>query len=442
MAWYKGSVFYEIFPLSFQDSNSDSLGDLSGLNSRIDYLKKLGVAGVRLNSIFPSENYPHHLQNVTSLLEIYSNLGTPHNLATVVRSLHDKNMTLILDLPIHPYLSQLDSVDVEFSEEMNSLEDGSLRIARSVQYKNRVLEALRQWTNYDVDGFYIKGLEHFSTDPYLVANIKAWKKLIGSNRVIIISNEALEQLDDVLTQTLLKHVDLVDVFVSITNGSQETAKQIKSVLEGPLRSGDGPYVHWSLGGVSERRISSGLTPNTTLAATLMSLMLPGTPSIFYGDEISLGESHDPFGDHAETKHLHNLPAMAWNTVPQFTRPDTLPWLPNGSSVSFNNFDLIADMIALRELSPSIFQNAVRRHNKIKQNTSVKRNGDLLILERWYPRRNSFVSIMNFSEKTITLDLSHLYYSGEIMVGKLKHQRVFFNKFEIGPIETLIIKLDK
>lgn len=433
-----------MFPLSFQDSNGDGLGDLQGINNRIDYLKKLGVAGVRLNSIFPSENYPHHLQNVSSLVEIDTILGKPEDLAAVAKTLHDKNMSLLLDLPISPYLSQLDSVDVDFNEEMNSVDDGSLRVARSPQYKNRVLEALRQWSNHGVDGFYVKGLEKFNNDPYLVANIKAWKKLLGPNRIIIINNEALEQLDDSLTQTLLKHVDLVDVFISVTNGTDQIAKQIKRVLGSSLRPGDGPYIQWSIGGVSEHRISYGLTPNATLAATLMSLMLPGTPSVFYGDEIALSETHDPFGDHIETKHLHHLSPMAWNTVPQFTRPDSLPWMPHGASVSYKNFDVIKDMINLRELSPSVYQNAIRRNGEIKQNISVKftKITDLLVLERWYPRRNTFVSISNFSDKTVKLDLSHFFYSGEIMVGKLKHNRVFFNEFEIGPIQTLIIKLDK
>ena len=40
--WWNNSVVYQIYPKSFQDSNGDGVGDLQGIISRLDYLKKLG----------------------------------------------------------------------------------------------------------------------------------------------------------------------------------------------------------------------------------------------------------------------------------------------------------------------------------------------------------------------------------------------------------------
>lgn len=419
-AWYKGSVFYEISPLNFQDSNGDGFGDLQGLNNRIDNLSKLGVVGIRLNSIFPSNNH------VTSLLEIDRVHGDLHNLTPIIRSLHDNNMSLILDLPIYPYLNQLEAIDTEFNEDISKdstqSEDGSLRIARSLQYKNTVLEAMRQWINHGVDGFYVKGLEHFQNDPLLLENVRAWKKLLGPNRIIIISNDVIIQSDGNTAKNLLTHVDLVDVVVNIAYDIENIAKQINSSLEGVLQPVNGPYIQWSLINASER--------NATIAATFMSLMLPGTPSIVHDDEIILGQAKHQFSHRPDAKPSHQMSPMTWNTVPQYTMPVS----------TTNNF--IANMIQLRDISPSIYQNVFRRHGEIKPNTSIKFVNGLLILERWYPRRNSFVSISNFSDRNITTDLSAMYYSGEVMVGNFKHKRIFFNKFEIGPIETLIVKLDK
>jgi len=34
-------VFYEIYPRSFADSNNDGIGDLKGIDSKLDYLKDL-----------------------------------------------------------------------------------------------------------------------------------------------------------------------------------------------------------------------------------------------------------------------------------------------------------------------------------------------------------------------------------------------------------------
>ncbi len=47
--WWKSAEFYELDPLSFQDSNGDGFGDLNGIASRLDYLKGLGVDAVVLS---------------------------------------------------------------------------------------------------------------------------------------------------------------------------------------------------------------------------------------------------------------------------------------------------------------------------------------------------------------------------------------------------------
>jgi len=41
--WYRGSVLYQIYPLSFQDSDGDGRGDLQGILSRLDHLKMSSV---------------------------------------------------------------------------------------------------------------------------------------------------------------------------------------------------------------------------------------------------------------------------------------------------------------------------------------------------------------------------------------------------------------
>jgi glycosidase len=52
------AVIYEIAAISFQDSNGDGYGDLSGLLQRIDYLKRLGVGAVWLTPICAAVGSP------------------------------------------------------------------------------------------------------------------------------------------------------------------------------------------------------------------------------------------------------------------------------------------------------------------------------------------------------------------------------------------------
>lgn len=437
-AWYKGSVFYEIFPASFQDYNDDGIGDLMGLSTRIGYLHSLGIAVVRLNSIFPSKHYPDHFQNVTTLMDIDDVLGGKKELKIVIDSLHAKNMSLVLDLPIYPLIRELN----EPRNNTGGNKTLSLHSNEQDDDFDMITNAIQLWIGLGVDGFYIKGLENYYDDPFLIQNVELWKKTVGTNRVLMVNKKLFDRVEPKIAKELLQWIDLVDVYLDISQGSQKVAEEVKNIIQGILEPGDGPYIQWSLSGVSERR-TSGMSPNATLAAILMELMLPGSPSIFYGNEIALQESHDPLNEHSDTKHLHHLSTMEWNTSHQFTNRKTLPWLPRGAAVSFDHIDFVADMISLRESSPSIYQNVIRKTSKPERNTSVKfSRNDLLILERWYPRRRSFVSITNFSNRKLSLDLSAMFYSGEIVIGKSKGQRVLFAEFEIGPIETIIIRLDK
>lgn len=50
--WWNNSVVYQIYPKSFQYSNGDGVGDLRGIINRLDYLQKLGVDVIWLNSIW------------------------------------------------------------------------------------------------------------------------------------------------------------------------------------------------------------------------------------------------------------------------------------------------------------------------------------------------------------------------------------------------------
>ena len=52
--WWKSAVIYQIYPISFSDSNGDGIGDLQGIRGRLDYLKDLGVDVIWLCPIYRS----------------------------------------------------------------------------------------------------------------------------------------------------------------------------------------------------------------------------------------------------------------------------------------------------------------------------------------------------------------------------------------------------
>ena len=53
-SWLSNSIFYQIFPASFRDSNNDGIGDINGIIQKLDYVKNLGFNALWINPFFVS----------------------------------------------------------------------------------------------------------------------------------------------------------------------------------------------------------------------------------------------------------------------------------------------------------------------------------------------------------------------------------------------------
>ena len=111
-------LYYQIFVGSFSDSNGDGIGDLRGIINRFDYLndgdpnsgKSLGIEGIWLNPIFASPTY--HKYDATDYYAIDPKFGTEADLRELIALCHSRNVQIILDLVInhtskqHPWFTQ------------------------------------------------------------------------------------------------------------------------------------------------------------------------------------------------------------------------------------------------------------------------------------------------------------------------------------------------
>lgn len=98
-AWPGHGITYEIFVQSFYDSDGDSIGDINGMTSKMDYLQDLGVEAVWLMPIMPSPSY--HKYDVTDYKGIHPDYGTMEDFKTFVKRAHEHDIKVVIDLIIN-----------------------------------------------------------------------------------------------------------------------------------------------------------------------------------------------------------------------------------------------------------------------------------------------------------------------------------------------------
>lgn len=99
LEWARGAVFYEVFVRSFADSNGDGVGDFNGLTSKLDYLKGLGVDALWLMPMFESPSY--HGYDVVDYEKVDSEYGTQEDFDRLVREAHQRGIRIVVDFVLN-----------------------------------------------------------------------------------------------------------------------------------------------------------------------------------------------------------------------------------------------------------------------------------------------------------------------------------------------------
>lgn len=100
----KYRTFYEIFVYSFWDSDGDGVGDLAGVEQKLDYLNDadsatdddLGITGIWLMPIMPSPTY--HKYDVTDYMAVDPVYGTLEDFERLASSCRERDINVIIDL--------------------------------------------------------------------------------------------------------------------------------------------------------------------------------------------------------------------------------------------------------------------------------------------------------------------------------------------------------
>ncbi|MGL4293870.1 MAG: alpha-amylase family glycosyl hydrolase [Bacteroidales bacterium] len=96
-SWLDKAVFYQVYPSSFKDSNNDGIGDIKGIESKLDYIKSIGINTIWINPVFCSEFFDGGY-DVTDFYKVDPRYGTNTDLVELINKVHEKKMRICMDL--------------------------------------------------------------------------------------------------------------------------------------------------------------------------------------------------------------------------------------------------------------------------------------------------------------------------------------------------------
>jgi len=412
--WWQGKVFYEIFPSSFHDSNADGIGDLKGLTMKLDYLKNdLNVDAVKLNSIFEASSYPDHYLDIINATKVDPVLGDLRDFQDLIANVVKRNMSLILDI----HVDRLPGLSGSFAEEDNVI----------------VQRTLTFWLRQGVHGFFLKGLDRFKHEADIWKAVAQWKKLAGKHkkeRILIVSSDFLSEYSKIhpahSTSQLRDQFNLVEHYLRIDQ-INDIAHQIAEGLrwDDDLMS---PWILWSLGNVEKTRLINLVNINaagkshcdSNLGALMLAMNLPGSVSLYQGDEMSASSSS----------------MMEFN--------EKMIICSNSSIAAFGNLSTIrkdAVPLYLNVLTKFDAKGIVESRNF---NYKLSRMDSTIIVERFYPRRHRYLLILNLSASNVTHDFSSVYFGGRTLISSSgeKNGYIELRILNLQPAEGLLLQLDR
>jgi glycosidase len=342
---WKTGAFMQIFVRSYQDSDGDGVGDLRGLVRRLDYLRDLGVRGLWLMPIGPSQDRDHGYA-VTHYRDIEPQYGTLADFDELLREAHARGIGVIADYVInhsaaqhplfahsrssatHPYRDWYLWQDNKpggwniygsdpwrsngsvgspgagwyFAAFWDQMPDFNLRNAAVIGWHH---DNLRFWLNRGVDGFRFDAVGHlvengssaWNNQPQNLPILRDARSLIDgyAKRFLV-----CEGPDAPLTYTdACGSAFAFGHHARILEAARGNPTAIRAVADhfvtAPLSMATMLANHDSFAGQRVFDQLGGNLAQYKLAAAT-TLLMPGTPFIYYGEEIGLAGAAGLSGD--------------------------------------------------------------------------------------------------------------------------------------------------
>jgi alpha-glucosidase len=373
--WWQDAVVYQVYPRSFQDSDGDGVGDLRGIESRLDHLAWLGVDALWLSPIYPSPMYDFGY-DVADYKGVDPVFGTLDDFDGLIAAARERGLRVLLDLvPCHtsiehPWFSEHPDWYIWADEPNNwmSAFGGSAWTKLNGRYylhsfypeqpdldwRNPEVIAAMQgalgfWIDRGAAGYRVDAIDRLLKDPKLrddppatepfglpVSDEEA-KRSLAYSRNAPDTPKALarirEAVDDHLLvgevylpsakwQPYLEHLDVAFAFELLL--ARWDASVMHRAIEATTRR---PGAAWVLSNHDFGRLVTRFGAENARSAALMLLTLPGPAFLYQGDEIGLGDGQggERVYDRAGRDRFRH--PMQWDASPTGGFTTGEPWLP-------------------------------------------------------------------------------------------------------------------
>ncbi len=387
-------VKYEIFVMSFADGDGNGKGDFKGLTSKLDYLKDLGINGIWLMPIMPSDTY--HKYHVIDYKNIDPDYGTLADFKIFVDEAHERGIKVITDFVInhtgnlHPWFleaqkgkdnpyrdyyvwAKKDSIRNQIFKKAVSFDSDNIRKWHPVngdtlsehyygyfnglcpdlnldnpKVKEEILDIARFWLNdVKVDGFRMDAARHIFMDERAKDNHDFWvwfqEEMEKIKPDVYLVGEVWSDAKTVAPYLKglpsLFNFDLGYAITNVANSQRDTIGLVKTYkdISDYYKSITSEYLDATfVKNHDQTRLLTELKGDQNKARMAASLLLtlPGTPYLYYGEEIGmLGDKlktyEDFFGPDAYVREPfiwdmdQNDPAQTAWEKPEFSTDETV-----------------------------------------------------------------------------------------------------------------------
>ncbi|MCX8056150.1 MAG: alpha-amylase family glycosyl hydrolase [Ignavibacteria bacterium] len=313
--FYERAIVYEIFIRKFFDGNGDGVGDFIGLKSKLDYLKQLGVNALWLMPF--NESSKEHGYNVIDYYSIEKDYGTFEDYLNFLKECKLRNIRVIKDIVIN----HCDTAFIYFRDAKNNpaskysnwfqFTDSSNSTWKhfgieidmpkfnfeNVDVQDYFIRFIKFWMDPNNDGNFEDGIDGIRCDAAKEIPHSFWNRLRkeikkirpdflilgevwdGANYLIPFFEDEFDMLFDYpLYYAMQRYFDGSDL-----NGIERTMLHQTEIYPNNFQ-----MMRFLSNHDNHRALS--LFNNDTLKyfqALVMLFTLPGTPMIYYGDEIGL-----------------------------------------------------------------------------------------------------------------------------------------------------------